>query len=283
MDDDPVGGTMERLQGYVTLAITVAARIMEVQAHRRAQQLREAQRQGQEQARQVEAQQRAEATATKHQLRDVGRKEWWDSARPEDVATAYATARAYGQIDPELDGTARYMAEEIRRRYGVDADQLAADTAGTDVWMNAVGTDVGLTTSERTREQLDRIRETAAEQGEAVALVAEANAVEAEYRAFAEGMAGEMGGYNIAASEGIAASQERSEAAGDQAGRREGLAARLEALREAAPDGVEARLIADGLHERPVAQSTASAARSPRAGRAPAPAQARVEKLTRHR
>lgn len=267
MSDDPVGSTAERLQGYVTLAITVAARIMEVQAQRRAHQLRETQRRGEHHARQVADQQRAEVAATRHQLRDVGRKEWWDSARPEDVATAYATARAYGHIDPELAGTARYMAEEIGRRYGVDADRLVEETVGTDAWMAAVGTEVGMATSEKVRGQLDDTRRAAAERVEAVALVTEANVMDRAVHAD-----------GVVTPREAAADLPAAAAGWDEAGRREGLAARLERLRPEQPEAVQARLASDALQGRPAAVAPAAhgQGRPPRARNAPAQGQERV-------
>lgn len=268
MSDDPAGDAMEKLQGYLTLAITVAARIMEVQASRRAQQLRAAQQLGEAAAKHARDQQRAEATATKHQLRDVGGKEWWDRATPEEVAVAYTTARAYGQIDPELDGTARFMADEIRKRYGVDADQLVRDTAGTEAWMSAVSTDVGLSTSEQTRRAIDDTRRrAAAETGEAVALVAEANAVDS--LAHADG---------VITPREAAADLPDAAAGWDEAARREALAARLATAAADSPDIVTARLASDALQGRPasVTPGAHGHGKPPRARNTPAKGQERV-------
>lgn len=267
MADDPVAGTMEKVQGHVTLALTVAARIMEVQAHRRSVQLRDAQRQSLRAVHEVEQQQRAEAAVTRDQLRDVGRKEWWDTARPEDVATAYATARAYAPIDLDLARTAQQMEQEIQARYGVDADQLVRDTARTDAWMTAVVTDVGMSTSETTREAVEQAQRRArSEAGEAVALVAEANAVD-----------------NLVHADGVVTAREAAvdvpaAAAGwDEAGRREALAARLDKA-DVPSDAQTARLTADQLQARPASVSPAAHGhgKPPRAKNGPAVGQERV-------
>lgn len=118
--------THEKVVGYLTVALTTAARMVEVASHRRTQETREAALRSQEAARGVQAQTRTEAAVVRHDLRDVDLKEWWDKATVEQVAGGYATARAYGSVDQVLARTAGHMAEEIRARYGVDADQLVA-------------------------------------------------------------------------------------------------------------------------------------------------------------
>ncbi len=55
MSDDPIEETRRKIGGYLTVALTAAARTAEVIAHRRAH--RRAQ-----------------------QLREIGRTQWWDTA-----------------------------------------------------------------------------------------------------------------------------------------------------------------------------------------------------------
>lgn len=125
-DSDGMQEAGEKISGYMTLAVTVAMRAAEVAAHRRAQQMREAQQRDQEAVRAAEARFRAEVALVKHDLRDVNKAEWWRDASVDQVAGGYAAARAYGRDDVELAGVAWHMAEEIRSRYGVDAEQLVA-------------------------------------------------------------------------------------------------------------------------------------------------------------
>ena len=161
-EDDVAGVTAERIKGYVILAITMGARVAEVHASRRRDQQRQAERQSSVLARQVVDQQRVEASMVRHQFRDVATPDWWQRATPSEIGAVYATARSYGAVDAELAGLTRYMADEIGVRYGIDAEQTAAEAA------RAAGT------------------------GEAVAYMAEANlaeglAVPAELREMVDG------------------------------------------------------------------------------------------------
>lgn len=241
-ETDPVGATMEKLSGYMTVALTVAARLVEVQAHRRRTQLEQARRHSEEQARAVQAQQRAEIATTRLQLRDVGGSEWWNKASAEEVAVSYATARSYGQLDPELAGTARYMAEQIEKRYGVDAEQLVRDAErGVGVSREMGAFDHPAATS--TAQEAGRA---AAERAAAVGLLAEANVVDAAVHAD-----GKVDVHEAAHDVPFV------ESGWDEAGRRETLAARLEAAAVPA-DAVQARTVSDALQGKPAAAAPAA-------------------------
>lgn len=241
--DDPIADTREKLAGYMTLALTGAARVAEVLAHKRTRELRAAEAVSQQAAGQVLAQRRAEAVTTKHQLREAWGKGWWDTATPEQVADAYATARAYAPIDPELAGMARHMEEEIGRRYGVDADALVGDV-----------------------ERQAAARRAAAERGEAWVLTTEADRVDVAVRA-----------------DGVVDPHERShdvpfaESGWDDAARRETLASRLETA-GIDGDARTARAATDVLQGAPAVQAaaTSAATRAPRARNAPAKGAERV-------
>ena len=263
-ETDPVTPMFERLRGYATVALTVAARIAEVAAHRRAEQMRQAQRLGEQYVRQAQEQQRAEIAATRHQLREVGSKAWWDKSGIEEVAAAYATARAYGRIDPELYGTAAFMGQEIRDRYGVDADRLVDEAergVGYSARIDAFDHPIAGPTAEATARYDELGRKAAAEQGEAAALLAEANMVDTAVHR-----------------DGVVDAHEAThdvpfaQTGWDDAARREGLAARLEAALPDAPDAVQARLVTDRLQGRPAAAAPAaaqSARRAPKARNVP--------------
>lgn len=245
MSDDPIEETKNKISGYLTVALTAAARAAEVIAHQRVQQLREAERQGQAARRAAEDQLRAEAATVRHQLRDVGRREWWDTADEAQVANGYALARTYGQTDPELAGAARYMAEEIGRRYGVDADALLASVENKLATQRTVGT------------QPER-RAAAAERAEAAALIAQADTVDRAVR-----VDGVIGVHERAHEMPLGTSR------WDDAARREALAARLDSAMPSLPEARQARTTADALQSQPVAaapptatQATARTARS---------------------
>lgn len=261
--EDPIAPTLERLRGYATVALTVAARIAEVAAHRRATQLRQAQQVSEQYTRQVQDQQRAEAAATRHQLRDVGSKAWWDKADVSEAAAAYATARAYGRVDPELYGTAVFMAEQIRERYGVDADRLVEDAehgVGAVRGFDTFDHPVAAPTAEATGRLDEVARRAAAERAEATALLAEANGIDGAVRA-----------------DGVVDAHERwhdmpvADADWDDAVRHETLARRLETAMPDQPEAVSARLTIDAAQGKPATAATtarptskAPAARPPR-------------------
>lgn len=237
--DDPIGATGEKLAGYMTVALTGAARVAEVLAHRRAQQLRRAEEQGRHAAALIRQQQQAELAMVRHQTRDAVRDpQWWNSASPEQVADVYATARAYGRLDPEVAGMARSMEEEIGRRYGVDADALVGDV----------------------ERQAAARRQAAAERGTAWALTAEADAVDAAVHAD-----GRVDRHEAAHDVPFV------DSGWDEAGRRETLASRLESA-GIDGDARTGRLAADRLQGAPAAQATATPApqRAPRARNTPA-------------
>lgn len=114
----------DRMLGYLRVALTVAARSAEQHQYRRAELARVAATWGGEHERALHRQLRAEASAVKAELRPAIHPEWWEKATAERMAHNWATARAYGAVDPELAGTARWMGEEIWRRHGVDPDAL---------------------------------------------------------------------------------------------------------------------------------------------------------------
>jgi hypothetical protein len=163
--------------------------------------------------------------------------------RRRQVANSYALARAYGQTDPELARPSDYMAEEIDRRYGVDADRLVAAVEEKLAEHRTDGAQPGP-------------RAAAAERVEAAALAAEADVVGRAVRA-----------------EGVVDAHERAHnvtSGWDDAARWEVLAARLDAAMPSLPDARQARTAADALQGRPPAAAPAqTAARAPQARNTP--------------
>jgi hypothetical protein len=236
--DDPIGQTGEKLAGYMTVALTGAARVAEVLAYRRAQQLRRAEAEGRHAAEMMREQQKAELAMVRHQTREaINRPEWWNSATPEQVADAYATARAYGRLDPEVAGMARHMEAQIGARYGVDADALVGDV-----------------------ERSAAARRAAAERGTAWALTAEADAVDAAVHAD-----GRVDAHEAAHDVPFV------HTGWDEAARRETLAARLDAA-GIDGDARTGRIVADRLQGAPAAAAPAAPAarRAPKARNIPA-------------
>jgi len=120
-------GIEEALTGSVRVAVTVGARLGEMLARTREEQLRRAEAAEEKHARELTARIQAEQAAARANLAPVFRTEWWSHAGPEDIQDAFTTARAWTGHDPEADRAADRIRDEVGRRYGVDVDRAAAD------------------------------------------------------------------------------------------------------------------------------------------------------------
>lgn len=120
-------GIEEALTGSVRVAVTVGARMGEMLARAREEQMRRAEAAEEQHARELSERLRAEQAAARADLAPVFRTEWWDQAGPDDIQHVYTTARAWTGHDPEADRAAERIREEVRRRYAVDVDRAAAD------------------------------------------------------------------------------------------------------------------------------------------------------------
>ncbi len=125
-DEDPIAETRRKTVGRMVTALTIATRLAEVAMHRRATDAREAAARSREAGQAAERRLQFEAAATRQQLRDVHREQWWADASVEQVAVAFATAASYSRFDRELFGVAAYMDRQIQERYGVNAGGLVA-------------------------------------------------------------------------------------------------------------------------------------------------------------
>lgn len=125
-DNDGMG---EALDGQLRTALAVAMQLAQRFARLREELARAAQSRTEQQTREMQARFDAERSAAEASLAPVNQAEWWNHAGVEDIAAAYETAEAWRPVDPGIDGTADHMREEIRARYGVDVDELGADSA----------------------------------------------------------------------------------------------------------------------------------------------------------
>jgi hypothetical protein len=283
--DPQLAAARERLRGLVRVAITVAARAAEQSAHRRAEMARVAETWGGEHARQVRAQLSGEMAAVKVELRATQHPEWWQDAKPEQMAHAWATARSYSEVDPELAGTARWLGSEIERRTGVAPEELwqkveteavaeretqrvAAEAAAEaareaalieqetvrheDVFVpEHLRQDLGMEDPEQTRKQEAGRR---AEEAAAVVLVADADATDVS--------AAPRGTERVPEGQPHVPSVDELMAGWDTPQRRNGMAERMESA-GVSEEAVEARLLAD----RGAASPPSAAAQSMQGGR----------------
>jgi colicin import membrane protein len=122
-------GVDEAVNGVLRVGLTAAGRMAEVIARAREQAAREAQAASEHQARELGARLTAERSAARAQLAPVHRADWWDQAQPAAIATAWETARAWQQIDPDAGRAADRIRDEVRTRYGIDVDAPGGDPA----------------------------------------------------------------------------------------------------------------------------------------------------------
>ncbi len=212
-------------------------------ARAREEEHRHAQAASEQEARELQARLDGERAAARASLAPLARDEWWEHAQPDDLARAWETASAWQAVDEDARRTAERMRDELRRRYGVDVENLAADPA-------AVRDALERREDERRRAAEERDR-AAVERGDAGRLMADADRADRDQEADrADG------------------AQEAAEVLYDSAERRGDLAATLEA-RGVDAETVEARVVADTNQARPPADAVAEGPRkAPAAKRA---------------
>lgn len=124
-NEDVVAQAGERLRGQVTVLLTVAGRAAEEYARHRRAILDEAARSAEGRAAQLRARYDAERAAARALLAATANPGWWAAAGPQQIADAWRTAVAWRDADERIAVDTARLAEELRRRYGVDPDQLA--------------------------------------------------------------------------------------------------------------------------------------------------------------
>jgi hypothetical protein len=111
------------------VALTAAAQAAELAARRRAQQERAAAAAARADALQLQQQLAVERQAARAVYLAPGQATWWENATAQDIATAWQTAAAWAGQDPQAAAAQQAIAETVRRRWGVDIDQLAGSSA----------------------------------------------------------------------------------------------------------------------------------------------------------
>jgi hypothetical protein len=106
---------------HVRVVATTVARLSEA-AFRAAEVIAERRRALEEQqAAELAARFEAERSAARSAYRSVEDPRWWENPQPEQVAEVYQLATVWSEYDEEARRVERLMAEEIQRRYDVDA------------------------------------------------------------------------------------------------------------------------------------------------------------------
>jgi hypothetical protein len=126
-------GIGDEFDGQMRVALTVATQMAERFARLREGLARNAQARTEQQTKELQARFDAERNAARASLAPVQQQEWWNTAGVDDIATAYETAEAWRPVDPDIARTSDRMREELRGRYGIDANNLDADPAAVRV------------------------------------------------------------------------------------------------------------------------------------------------------
>ncbi len=134
---DESDGISEAFEGQLRVAVTAAGRVGEIIARQREEAARRAQAESQQQARELASRFAAERQSARVGLSGVYRNDWWERATPEQIGTTLATARAWGNEDPEAVRAEAHMRDELRTRYGVDVAQAGGDPQAVQAAVDA--------------------------------------------------------------------------------------------------------------------------------------------------
>ena len=126
---DEHDGIDEALEGMLRIGLATAGRVAEVAARAREQAARDARAASEAQAGELAGRLQAERAAARAQLAPVDRTDWWQQARPEDIAGVWETARSWQQLDPVAERAAGRIRREVADRYGIDVDAPGGDPA----------------------------------------------------------------------------------------------------------------------------------------------------------
>lgn len=120
-------GVEEAFEGQVRVLVSAGSQVGERFARAREDALRRAQASSEQEARELQSRIDAERGAARAEFSDVHRDQWWDNATPEQIGHTYQVARAWTREDPEAARAEKQMRDELRTRYGIDAESTSAD------------------------------------------------------------------------------------------------------------------------------------------------------------
>ncbi|WP_458115952.1 hypothetical protein [Arthrobacter sp. D2-10] len=117
-------GANDLLRGQAQAALAVAGRLGEVLARQRAERQQELQRAAESERRQLQERFEAERAVMRTQLAAVHQTQFWESARPQDIATHYALAQQWELFDDMARLSREHMHDEIKDRYNLAPEQF---------------------------------------------------------------------------------------------------------------------------------------------------------------
>jgi hypothetical protein len=181
-------GMDDVLDGGLRQSLMIASRIAETLARRRHESQRQIEHQDAQTAHEAQARLGAERSAAHAVLAPVHRDQWWDKAKPSDIATAHAVAEGWKDHDPAALAASEKIRQEVFTRYGIDIRDVGTDTAYLESGIRTITT--GKARQDALEGSQDETRKAGAEHEKAMGLLAAARAE--ELRAQAATLAPEM-------------------------------------------------------------------------------------------
>lgn len=133
MNHDAPDGAEGLFRPQLQSALAVAGRLGEMLARQRAERNEQMQRAEEAQRQQLEERFEAERAVMRSQLAAVHQPQFWESARPEDIASHYALAQQWEKLDTMALASCEHMHDEIRTRYELTPEQyLEAHQGGRE-------------------------------------------------------------------------------------------------------------------------------------------------------
>lgn len=149
-------GIAEAFEGQLRVLVTAAGQMGERLARLREEALRRAQASSEREARELRSRLEAEQRAARAEYTGVYRSDWWDRATPEQIGHAFETACAWSHEDPEASRAEERMRDELRTRYGVDADDTGADAGAVRAALERRAAERGMGDAERQQAVVER-------------------------------------------------------------------------------------------------------------------------------
>ncbi|SDP80183.1 hypothetical protein SAMN04487914_14217 [Arthrobacter sp. ok909] len=122
-------GMDDVLDGGLRQSLMIASRIAETLARRRLESQRQIEHQDVQAAHEARARLAAERSTARAALAPVDKDQWWDNARPHDIATAHAVAEGWKDHDPAALTASEKIRQEVLTRYGIDTRDVGTDAA----------------------------------------------------------------------------------------------------------------------------------------------------------
>ncbi|AUI50585.1 hypothetical protein [Arthrobacter crystallopoietes] len=157
-------------------SLLIASRIAETLARRRQEAQRQQEHQDAQAAHETQARVAAERSAAHAALAAVHKDQWWEKAKPADIAAVHAVAEGWKDQDPTALEASEKIRHEVLARYGIDTHDVGPDTAYLESGIETIATEKARQ-DELARSQ-EQTRKAAAEHEKAMQLLAAARAEE---------------------------------------------------------------------------------------------------------